>query len=285
MWKSRYPAFKASFTDIFNTRDDDARGRVIQLFCNLMASFYNVFITGIFYTGFLTMYGISITGAGIVTFIPPIASVFSVFSSKILSRFKRRKPILIAAKIYFYSMYILATNIMPQLVTDPDARLMWFVIILFLAYAIYAPFGPGFTVWFYRFYPQDNARRTRYISFLQIFSSIMSTLILLISSVITDAVSGSPYQTTIILALRYLAFVLVIIEIIVQVRAKEYPTEEGSNPSLKEIFTVPLKYRKFNGTYGGVRGGLNFTYSIGEVWELVPIGRAESCSYRYDQVL
>ena len=245
MWKSRYLAFKASFTDIFNTRDDDAKGRIIQLFCNLMASFYNVFITGIFYTGFLTMYGISITGAGIVTFIPPIASVFSIFSSKILSRFKRRKPVLIAAKIYFYSMYILATNIMPQLVTDPDARLMWFVIILFLAYAIYAPFGPGFTVWFYRFYPQDNARRTRYISFLQIFSSIMSTLILLISSVITDAVSGSPYQTTIILGLRYLAFVLVLIEIIVQVRAKEYPAEEGSNPSLKEIFTIPLRYRKF----------------------------------------
>ena len=87
MWKSRLLAFKMSFTDIFNSRDDDAKGRTIQLFCNLMASFYNVFITGIFYTGFLTMYGISITGAGIVTFIPPIASVFSIFSSKILSRF------------------------------------------------------------------------------------------------------------------------------------------------------------------------------------------------------
>ncbi len=245
MWKSRFLAFKMSFTDIFNTRDDDAKGRIIQLFCNLMASFYNVFITGIFYTGFLTMYGISITGAGIVTFIPPIASIFSIFSSKILSRFKRRKPILIAAKIYFYSMYILATNIMPQFVTDPDARLVWFVIILFFAYAIYAPFSPGFTVWFYRFFPQDNHRRTRYLSFLQIFSSIMSTFILLISSVITDAVAGSPYQTTIILGLRYLAFALVIIEIIVQVRAKEYPSEEGSRTSLKEIFTIPLKYRKF----------------------------------------
>ena len=245
MWKSRFLAFKMSFTDIFNTRDDDAKGRIIQLFCNLMASFYNVFITGIFYTGFLTMYGISITGAGIVTFIPPIASVFSIFSSKILSRFKRRKPVLIAAKIYFYSMYILATNIMPQIVTDPDARLMWFVIILFLAYAIYAPFGPGFTIWFYRFYPTENHRRTRYISYLQIFSSIMSTMILLISSVITDAVAGSPHQASIILALRYLAFVLVIIEILVQARAKEYPCEEGSNPSLKEIFTIPLKYRKF----------------------------------------
>ena len=91
MWKSYLDAFRMSFTDIFNTRNDDAKGRTIYLFCNLLAAFYNVFITGIFYTGFLTMYGISITGAGIVTFIPYIANLFSIFSSKILSRFKRRK--------------------------------------------------------------------------------------------------------------------------------------------------------------------------------------------------
>ena len=68
MWKSQVQAFWLSFTDIFNTKDDDAKGRVINLGCTLLAAFYNVFITGIFYTGFLSMYGISITGAGIVTF-------------------------------------------------------------------------------------------------------------------------------------------------------------------------------------------------------------------------
>jgi len=245
MWKSQLQAFQMSFTDTFNRRDDDAKGRTIQLLCNLMAAFYNVFITGIFYTGFLTMYGISITGAGIVTFIPYIANIFSIFSSKILSRFKRRKPILLAAKVYFYTMYIVATNIMPQFVTDPDARLTWFVIILFLAYAVYAPFGPGFTIWFYKFYPADNTRRTRYITYLQMFSSVMSTIILLFSSVVTDAVSGSPHQQAIILGLRYVAYVMVLLEIFVQARAKEYPVEDERKPSLKQIFIIPFKYRKF----------------------------------------
>ncbi|MBR1989308.1 MAG: MFS transporter [Firmicutes bacterium] len=245
MWKSHVEAFRLSFTDIFNMKNDDAKGRTIYLFCTLLAAFYNVFITGIFYTGFLTMYGISITGAGIVTFIPYIANTFSIFSSKILTRFKRRKPVLIAAKIYFYAMYIIATTVMPQFVHDNDARLTWFVIILFLAYAVYAPFGPGFTMWFYKFYPNEPARRTRYISLLQIFSSIMSTAILLLSGVITDALSGSPYQDTIILVMRYFAFVLVIIEIIVQARAKEYPAEESSNPKLSQVFTIPFKYKKF----------------------------------------
>ena len=245
MWKNHVEAFRHSFGDIFNTRDDYGKGRTVYLMCTLLAAFYNVFITGIFYTGFLTMYGISITGAGIVTFIPYIANLFSIFSSKILTKFKRRKPILVVSKIYFYAMFIIATTLMPQFVTDPDQRLKWFVILIFLAYAVYAPFGPGFTMWFYKFYPDEPARRTRYITFLQIASSIMSTAILLLSGVLTDAVSGSAHQDTIILALRYFGFVLVIIEIIIQARAREFPVEDQSNPKLSMVFSVPFKHKKF----------------------------------------
>ena len=69
-----------------------------------------------------------------------------------LERFKKRKWIVLGAKIYFYAMYIVATTLMPQFVHDPDARLVWFVVILFLAYSVYALFSPGLTSWFYRFY-------------------------------------------------------------------------------------------------------------------------------------
>ena len=233
------------FTDIFSTRDDDSKGRLVYLGCVLLNAFYNVFITGIFYTGFLSMYGISITGAGIVTFIPYIANVFSIFSSKVLSRFKRRKPVLIASKIYFYAMYILATTAMPFFVQDPDQRLLWFVIILFFAHAVYALFTPGFTLWFYRFYPSDNERRTRYVQYQQIFASIMSSVILLFSSILTDMVSGSAYQEQLIIGLRLFAFVLVLIEIAIQAQAKEYPAPDESSLKLSQVFTLPFRYRKF----------------------------------------
>ncbi len=245
MWKARLQAFTMSFTDIFNTRDDEAKGRTINLTCTLLAAFYNVFITGIFYTGFLSMYDISITGAGIVTFIPYIANLFSIFSSKVISRFKKKKAVLIASKLYFYGMYILATTLMPQLVTDPDQRLVWFVIILFAAYSVYALFSPGITVWFYHFYPVENHRRTRYITLCQIFSSIMSSLILLLSGFLTDAVEGSPYYETLIIGFRVLAFVLVFIECMVQMRAKEYQEKTDAGLKLRQVFTLPFKYRKF----------------------------------------
>jgi len=238
-------AFKLSLSDIYNLHDDEAKGRLISLGSALATAFYNVFITGIFYTGFLSMYGISITGVGIVTFIPYIASMFSVFSSTILERFKKRKWIVLGAKIYFYAMYIVATTLMPQFVHDPDARLIWFIVILFLAYSVYALFSPGLTSWFYRFYPKDNERRTRYIVCNQTFSSIMSSCVLLLSGILTDAVSGSSLQNQIILILRYVAFVLVLLDVFMQSRAKEYPYPKAPRLKLSQVFTLPFRYRKF----------------------------------------
>ena len=245
MMKSAFQGWMLSMSDIFSLKNDEAKGRTINLVDNLLAAFYNVFITGIFYTGFLSMYDISITGVGIITFIPYIANIFSIFSSKILGRFKRRKPILIASKIYFYAMYIVATTLMPQFVTDPQARLVWFAVILFLAYSVYAPFSPGFTVWFYNFFPKENDRRTRYLTLLQMFSSVMSSFILLGSGVITDAVANSPYQDKLILGFRYLAFFLVLLETFIQSHAKEYPVQEAPNAKLSDIFTLPFRHRKF----------------------------------------
>ena len=179
----------AALGEIYNLKDEYAKGRLISLADGLITAFYNVFITGIFYTGFLSMYGMSITDVGVITFIPPIASCFCVFSSAVLEHFPRRKPILIASKIFFYAMYILATTLMPKFVLDPGARLTWFAIILFVAHAVYALFSPGFTTWFYAFYPPDNERRTRYIVFNHIFASITSSVILVLSGLLTDALA------------------------------------------------------------------------------------------------
>ena len=231
--------------DIFGFHDEDAKGRTVYIFCVILNAFYNVFITGVFYTGFLSMNGMSITDAGVVTFIPYLGNMFSVFSSKILVHFRRRKPIMIAAKIYFYVMYILAATVMPQFVHDPQQRLYWFAAIVFLAYALYAPFDPGFVIWFYRFFPQDDARRSRYLLYQQIAASVISSVILIFSSMITDAVTNAENQRALIDGLRYFAFVLVLLEIAIQVQAKEYPVPPEPPLRLGQILTLPLRYRKF----------------------------------------
>ena len=236
---------KPFLSDIYSPREEHSHGRLMSLISSLVTSFYNVFITGIFYTGFLSMYGISITGVGIVSFIPFIGGSFALFSPFVLKHFKKRKAIVLSSKLLFYALYIIATNIMPLFVESPDGRLRWFIVILFVAYAEYALFSPGLTVWFYHFYPRDNERRTRYIYYNQMFSSVMSSVVLLLSGILTDAVSGSSHQATIILALRYFAFALVIIDVFAQSRAKEYPYTETTHLKLGQIFTIPIKNRKF----------------------------------------
>jgi len=235
----------AYFSVIYNLKDEYAKGRLISLLSALMTSFYNVFITGIFYTGFLTMYGISITDFGVITFIPYIANCFSVFSSSVLKHFKKRKWILLASKTFFYFMYIIGITVMPEIVKEQSARMYWFIAILFVGNAVNALFSPGLATWFYNFYPQDNLKRNRYILLNQIFSSVMSCLILMLSGILTDAVAGSPHQKTLIIALRYFAFVLVLIDVFMQSRAKEYPYAEASDVKLLQVFTLPFRYRKF----------------------------------------
>ncbi|MBR5258162.1 MAG: hypothetical protein IKV51_04380, partial [Clostridia bacterium] len=99
--------------DIYSPGEVNSRGRLISLISSLVTSFYNVFITGIFYTGFLSMYGISITGVGIVSFIPYIGSLFSLFSPFVLKRFQKRKTVMLFSKLCFYFLFIVATTLMP----------------------------------------------------------------------------------------------------------------------------------------------------------------------------
>ena len=235
----------AEFRGICNLKSDDARGRLIYLSSVAFTAFYNIFISGIFYTGFLSMYDISIAGVGIVGFIPFIANLFSVYSSRILSRFQKRKTILLIAKTAYFTLKIVAVTIMPEFVTDPNARLIWFIGLTFVAHVVFAPFSPGITMWFYRFYPQDNSCRTVYLKYISIVNAITNTVVLIICSVLTDAVAGSPMQGEIIAFSRYLAFAMTLVETGIQFMAKEYPEHDDANTKLRDVFTLPLKYPRF----------------------------------------
>lgn len=244
----RIRAFHASseLRQIYGWHDEHKKGRTISLISALLTGVYNVFITGVFYTGFLSMYDIDLVGVGIISFIPPLASVFYMFSPMILERIKRRKWVLVAAKIYFYAMYIIATNIMPLLVSDPAQRVVWFCIIQFLAHAVYTVFSAGFTPWFYAFYPQDQRLRAAYISYNQVFSSVLANVVMLLAGMLTSTAEKGGWQQQLILSMRYVAFVLVLLDVGAQAMAKEYPYPVSKERvRLREVFTLSLKYKKF----------------------------------------
>ena len=73
----------------------------------------------------------------------------------------------------------------------------------------------------------------------------MTSVVLIFSSILTDAVAGSPFQEELILGLRYFAFALVVAEIAIQACAKE-PSYDREQPlQIRKVFTLPFRYRKF----------------------------------------
>ena len=241
----RHSAFSQLHT-IYGWHDDQRKGRSISLINTLVTSIYNVFITGIFYTGFLTIYDISLVEIGIITFISPLANCFVIFSPFILERIKKRKWILASSKIFYYLLIIVATNLMPYFVTDPGARVVWFCVLQFSASAVYAIFSTGFTPWFYSFYPDNPEQRSAYISYNQVFSSILSSATLLLTGTLSSLIENSGHQSELIIGLRYFAFLLVLIDVFFQVQAKEYPYPVHSGKiKFREIFTLPPKHHKF----------------------------------------
>ena len=97
-------------------------------------------------------------------------------------------------------------------------------------------------IWFYRFFPKDEARRSRYLLYQQVAASIIGSVILIFSSVITDAVTSAQNQHALINGLRYFAFVLVLFEIAIQVQAKEYPVPPEP-PLPPEVGALPQAVR------------------------------------------
>ncbi len=159
------------------------------------------------------MYGIDLVGVGIVTFINLLANCFILFSPWCWREFQKRKNILLISKIFYYFMVIIATNIMPLFVTSSQGRIFWFCLLQFLASAVYALFNSGLTSWFYNFYPQHRILRANFISYNQIFGSIITSVVTILSGVLATAVQNPSVQKNIILGMRYLAFVLVLVDV------------------------------------------------------------------------
>ena len=84
----------SAFVRTFNLHDEKAKGRSCFLASSVLASLASQLSGGIFYTGFLLSYGINIVNIGIITFVPTITRLLSMFSPFILERFRRRKAIL-----------------------------------------------------------------------------------------------------------------------------------------------------------------------------------------------
>ena len=228
---------------IYTLKTEDGRGRTVVLAHVAINQVITWLTTGMFYTSFLMIYGIDIVNVGIITFIPYIASTFGVFSPSVLERFKKRRVFLAITRFFYYLLQILGLTLVPVIIRDSGMRIAALIVIIFLANVINAITGSGYTIWHIKFVPP--AMRADYFSIQSLVANTIGIGASLISGVVADALSASPYADAAIIGLRYAAFALAMIDVILLCLPKEFAYEHSRPPRLRDIFSLPFHSRPF----------------------------------------
>lgn len=232
----------SSWHRVYNLSTDSGKARTALLFTCPIFSIISGLTSGIFYTGLLVGYGINIVNISILTFIPYIASLFSLFTPYILERFQKRKVILSCARLTYFAINILGITILPQVVHSESGRIAGLIIIVFVSNAINFLFSSGYQPWHMSHVTPDI--RNEYISMNSLVSTVASGLVLVLASMLTDRLEGEA-QLKMIVTLRYLSFAVVLLDIYVNQIPKEPKYESVAKPSLLNIFRLPLSDKKF----------------------------------------
>ena len=234
------------FAQLYNYSDEHSTGRCCLLWSNFLGSICSIFISGTFYTAFLMENGIDIVQVGIISFIPYISWIFNLFTPKLFAKIKKRRYILLFSNIFYYSCVVLATTVMPNFVTEPGARTVWFAALLLLGNSVNALLGGGAAVWHIKFLPKRDDQRSFHLSTVYFISNLVSTATALGAAALADALADSPMGDRIIIVLRYVSFALAVLNALqLYLIPKEYPYDITPGQKLRDVLTVPLKNQKF----------------------------------------
>lgn len=236
----------SDFHRVFNFRTEESKGRSLMLINLALANIANAVISGALYTAFLAENGIDIVRVGIISLIPYISWLLSVFSPMVLKRFKRRQKALFLNDLIYYSLIVVATTVMPMFVSDPLAKTIWFGVFLFIANAVNAVIGTGYTTWQLRFVPEGRDLNV-YVSYNNLVSIVLANSTGIIASFVAGMLAGSPAQMELLVWLRMGSFVLFMIgAVLIYLVIKEKPIEQDvQNVNLLRVITEPVKCRPF----------------------------------------
>ena len=234
--------FKSGWYEVFNFTGEAATARSYLLLQVIVSAVINGFTGGVFYTGYLVGHGINIVNISILTVIPYATCLFSLLTPYILERFPKRRWILSIARIFYFVFQILGMSLLPLVVHSETGRVVGLVIIVFIANTINFLFA-GYSPWHMPYITPDV--RMNYFTATNLVSNLTSTVVLIVTSTITDRLDADG-QLTIISILRYVAFGLAFLDVYLlqKPREPEY-LKTSARPKILDIFRLPLSNKPF----------------------------------------
>lgn len=229
---------------VFHLKDLHGQGRARILTSTVLDNVNVMLTTGVFYTSFLLYYGMDKSRIGFLTFIPYITCLLNIFSPSILERFRRRKALLITAKLTQCFISYIGIALLPTLVQDQNARLFGLTVLIILSTAISQLFASGWNAWNAN-YLQDHVR-VNYFFIANCVLNMIAHPTALIISFIADKFADTPNEIMLLTTIRYVAFGLAIADALIWVFQKEFPYEKSTDKiKFSAVFTMPLKNKKF----------------------------------------
>ena len=247
MGKLRDRFLRSRFHELYNLRSEGGVGRVVLLSTSIVSSLAGTLTSGLFYTTFLINNGIDLVNIGILTFLPYIASCFSVFSPSLLERIRRRKWLLAALRLGYYVFFILGVTVVPQAVQDPVWKKLGFVACVFVGHVLNAVAASGYSAWHVNFLP-DEVRAEHFGITLTVTNAVNLGLGL-VFCLVADRFTGSPHAAGLIVLFRYLGFALGLVHTFLLLLPTEYPYEHtGGANRLRDVIVKPFAHRKYVGS-------------------------------------
>ncbi len=219
---------------MYGLRTSDERGRTAILGINMLSTACNSIATGVLYTGFLLNYGISLVNVGIISLVAPLTSVLTLVSPSIMSRFRRRKAPLAICRLLYYVFTVLGITVIPELISDPGARITAFVVVLFIGHSINAVASPAYSSWHIRFFPERL--RVRFFASAQVGNNLSALVTALVCSLIADAVSGTAMAQPVMIVMRYVAFAFALMDSALMLVPRELDWQTENAKGFRSIF-------------------------------------------------
>ena len=231
----------------FNREDARAYGRFAFFFEGIMENVAMLLSSGVFYTAFLRLNDISMADVAIMSYVPILANLSCVFAPFIFRNMKKRKSVLLSARLLYYLFNIVSVAVIPVLITDASARVALMSVFLSVANVIWGLVAGGFTDWQLNYLPMDGTRE-EFFAYRGLFLSLFSAGTQILAGGLAAAVETlpEPSQISALFWLRIAGFGFILLDIFVMMRAKEFPYPKSEvRLKLRDVVALPMKLPEF----------------------------------------
>ena len=227
----------------FNRSDARAYGRFAFFFDGLMENIATVLSGGAFYTAFLRLNHISLADVAVMAYIPILANLACLFAPFVFRNMKKRKSVLLAARVAYYLFNIVGVAFVPILVSDATTRIVLMSVFLSVANVIWGLVAGGFSDWQLNYLPRDGTRE-EYFAYRSLILSLFSAVVQVLAGLLAAMIETLPEtsQISALFWLRIAGFGFILLDMLIFMRAKEFPYPKSEvRLKLRDVMVLPMK--------------------------------------------